>query len=123
MKGKDITKLAVWPKLEALNFRPIRFRGAMGFYEIGAAMIMDGRELIVIEPLNYRLRPNWWVRPGLGASWRPQPSAPLSRRDTAGHVAYEGPTRYVPTDTPFGADVHGRGILREVSRLVGELAA
>lgn len=41
MKGRDITKQAIWPKLEALGFRSVKFKGRMGYYEIGAALPMD----------------------------------------------------------------------------------
>ena len=62
MKGRDITQYAIWPTLAELGFRTVRFRGQMGYYEIGAALPVygtvrtgeDGRirwvDRIVIEP-------------------------------------------------------------------------
>jgi len=42
MKGRDITKQAIWTELVALGFRSVKFKGQMGYYEIGAALPVDG---------------------------------------------------------------------------------
>jgi hypothetical protein len=63
MKGRDITKMKGWDKLSALGFVPVKFRGQMGFYEIGAALqrrvgpCTDGKtykvDAVTVEPSVY----------------------------------------------------------------------
>lgn len=124
MKGRDITKLSAWRELEAMGFRPIRFKGQMGFFEIGAALSRDGSEVLTIEPQHYRdMGPVWHVSVGgRPEQWKPQPDAPLSRYDTSGNTYYTGPQRYVPQDRPFGGYYGSRGLVKPVRALVAELA-
>lgn len=124
MKGRDITKTKGWATLAALGFKPVKFHGQMGYCEIGAALEHgSGAEVITIEPKEYRdIGKVWSISTGgTAANWMPQPPAPLSRYDTAGHTVYNGPAQYMPVDRPFGAYVSGRGIRAKVAELVAQL--
>lgn len=42
MKGRDITKMKGWDTLAANGWQPVKFKGQMGYYEIGAALPIPG---------------------------------------------------------------------------------
>lgn len=112
MKGRDITQMKGWGKLAAQGWVPVKFKGQMGYYEVGAALPIPGTtttddrgrrvwvEAATIEPSGATLRdrngkriPQWIlsVRADLWLQWhsgRTIIRAALDRDPKAEHTTY-----------------------------------